>query len=64
MPGTAVMTLLLAATLVALGVFAPTLVKNRETDTWTVWFIRRISPGLCFGAAIGLLVAAIFKALR
>jgi hypothetical protein len=51
------MTLILALTAAALGVALPRLVGGRETRTWAIWFLRRIAPGLCFGFALGLVLA-------
>jgi hypothetical protein len=51
----------LAIALMLFGFLAPRFVGNRDTTSWAIWFVRRLLPALCFGAAIGLVVAAIRK---
>jgi hypothetical protein len=53
------MKIIFAFALLVLGLIAPRLAGNRDTTTWLLWFIRRLFPALCFGTAIGLIVAAI-----
>lgn len=53
------MKIIFALALLVLGLIAPRLAGNRDTTTWLLWFIRRLFSAICFGAAIGLIVAAI-----
>ena len=53
--------IVLAIAFVLLGFWVPHFVGNRGTTTWMLWFIGRILPGLCFGAAIGLVITVIRK---
>jgi hypothetical protein len=53
------MKIVFACVLLLLGLLAPRLAGNRDTTTWLLWFIRRLLPAICVGAAIGLVLAAI-----
>jgi|LauGreDrversion4_2_1035121.scaffolds.fasta_scaffold445645_1 hypothetical protein len=55
------MKLAIAFALLLLGLFAPRLAGSRDTTGWLLWFLRRLFPALCFGAAIGLVLSTIRK---
>ena len=43
--------------LITLGLFAPRFAHNRPTSNWLIWFIRRLLPVICYGAAIGVAIS-------
>jgi len=51
------MKLLISLAFILIGLFAPKLVANRQPSTWTIWFIRKLLPALCYGTAIGIALA-------
>ncbi len=53
------MKVVIAVALLLLGTMAPRLAGNRDTTTWLLWFIRRLFPSLCLGAAVGLVLSAL-----
>jgi uncharacterized protein (DUF3820 family) len=53
------MKVVIAVALLLLGTMAPRLAGNRDTTTWLLWFIRRLFPALCLGAAVGLVLSAL-----
>lgn len=53
------MKIAIAIVLLVAGMVVPRLIGNRDTTTWTLWFLRRLFPAFCFGAALGLIIAAV-----
>jgi cell shape-determining protein MreD len=53
--------LIFAFLLFATGILCPLLVKNRETDNWLIFVVRRFLPTAFFGVAFGIVVGWLIK---